>query len=711
MAEIVPGLFGQVRTPMRFWTTEKLLHRNKRYCQDDCDYRLITPSHYLPDFQIVRPLRPDPINFFQLQYEDGTVVIDSVLGPDFIGGVETTAIGNYEYITYRGRLILQADPRITQPLMGFADGGKLDCTKVYRIVIGDGVDTWTSEPFKAVDAMADDGLDLLDGNGVNPNTTNGWAEDTGTWIYGSGACKQVGADAQISYQIPGGYLFYYAGGRRAHVVLDIGSLDYASLIDADIEVLLDGFVIGTIPANSTEDTYEFEGMFSNLGIVSLRAEENVEVCFSNVFVYPVTDNLECHLKLTWTNECDIFNMLNTFETFDGYPLQNEYFLPEDTELGKPDYKATTEGTENGDKKIVESFKKRSKRYFLEFGLIPEYILDALFDMQFFETITLHLKRNAGTQAITEVDVDYTWRFSDQCYATTNISFGFGDDGVETGCCDNLTQVPCPEPCSNEIEGLLEETETPIEGGLYISNAAGQVIVTYHDPGPNDETACESGWAQINGTDVFYFFDGSEWQKVGVQEIVKLEQFNLNDTEAVVYGFIPPGYFAQLEIVCGGNTVLGLTKYTPTELASGIEIEPCDTEFTVRVYYGNANCEYQYSDDYDVDWGLRMKVSKGTHPGFIYDNVSYPCVAVTCNLNPSNIDVDDFAALEAAIEGGVCNTGTYNTSDDVDFFYVEKTDSDIFVVGCQFYIYVTDGIPIPLAFFVFDREHLEFESGQ
>ncbi len=188
---------------------------------------------------------------------------------------------------------------------------------------------------------------------------------------------------------------------------------------------------------------------------------------------------------------------------------------------------------------------------------------------------------------------------------------------------------------------------------------------------------------------------------------KSQPYNLNGTEDIVTAFIPTGFFGELFYsIDGGANWISEGKHTPTQFATGIRFDPGELEFRIQITFFNFNCSAIYAEEYLVDWALGAKiVIDPAFAAWFWMELAWIGNAYVCSLRSSNINTFDHATLEPAIEGGVCASGAYDMSDDSVYMYIEKTDSDIFLL-LQFQFLITDDVNSKgYILKAFDREHL------
>lgn len=696
---------------IRFYHNQLLLNKNKYNCKRRCEYKIINPSHWLMDFLIARtPGTSDNIQEWGLyDYETGsqTHVCDT-------GSLEIKNFGDVDYIFWCGNTvngygysapsILDVTGWVNKPLV---------CGKTYQIRVRDDYKTYYSEPIvieaSDYDYRHDDPLD-----GTWTEISGGGGSITGNAIVKAGATPWV-----VEYTLNTEY-----DSRWVEIAFKLANTGDFTFPASTAKFYIDGvlvFTLGPSTVRPVDGWIRLEGYVSGTSGRVLRIEfsDFAAGTMTDIRAFPDNYGIKCHTHLVWRQTCgDVGNMpMKDYWTIGLGYFTNYFFYDQRSEISEPLYKMIVEVKEDGEGKKVEQFMRREKRYQIQSEQVPEFIVDALFDIPLFDEKRIIFKDSGGLEVMYNVTVTPKFLF-DKCFATVTLEFGVGDDVTQNNCCDEIPVVPCLVACNNEVQGRLEDADPPTEGFLYFSDAEGQNIVEYHVAG-NVLLPCDTGYLAIQGTDIYYHFDGTVWQHIGVNDVIPENPFDLENTRSFVVAYIPPGFFGYIVITCGGDTETGTVVYTPAELLSGVLIEPCDTEFTVEILYGNLNCNYVLSDDYAVDWGLRAKILKSSYEGLGYEYYSVfqfdGIGANACDLSAYNIAYDDLAGLEPHIEngGGFCNMGDYTMSDNGTHIFIERTDASIYLDGSYGLNIVIPPAVVGVAIFfvVFDRNHLNNEMVQ
>lgn len=166
------------------------------------------------------------------------------------------------------------------------------------------------------------------------------------------------------------------------------------------------------------------------------------------------------IKLEWGNSCDIGDTM--------YQTGFKNVLYFDTIIGLPQTKTLTEGTQNGEGKLIPSFQRRAKAY--EFQVfVPEYVIDALGDVRLHDNIR-----------ITQMDPYLIYEVTDRtsfvvsssfefvgCNAHAVVSFEASEVVIKTGCCGAIGLPPCPSPDFTVTACGDEHPSSPAIGDLFL----------------------------------------------------------------------------------------------------------------------------------------------------------------------------------------------------------------------------------------------------
>ena len=417
----------EIKTPLRFHRSHDLINELKANCDGHCDYTLIMPEHYLMDFMISRPANGASIAEFKIISVDDTETYTLNTGSIYIFPYESL-----EYLVYRG---LGIDGSITNNC-----SFTLSCDKTYYVYVKDSADNeWWSETFKPVKANGDSEEYVLNGTFETrlspPWTVSNWTHyqfPNGKWA----AAKLTTGGATLSQDIN-----ITLGSYSKPYIIEFDVLAIATnAIGGHLKLNLNGFLYSDI-TTSGHYRYIFCDDQLTLGIlpIEFQAGSKWEGYISNVSVQHASNELECYHKLEWTASCNIGNFVGgRYSYFGGFPFTHRYWFPKEAELGAPEYEIKQEGLDQ-DGRFVPTYTRRSKTQNIQTGLVPEYIIDALFDAQLYppNSVKLYHKYNRGYELVHKFIYKYEWEWNGACMANSICTFDIDDFAIKTGCCDNV----------------------------------------------------------------------------------------------------------------------------------------------------------------------------------------------------------------------------------------------------------------------------------
>lgn len=597
MAEInAARVLNQPHTPMRFVNDEKLLNVNKRFCKDECEYFMRVPATFIPDFMIVRDSQPiGTIKTMELiNYDTGLVEAD-MTDMTYADPVTIFNVGTKDYILYRGLYDVNGVGCVTPNLKN-----QMTCGQKYFIRIDDYVSVWTSEPFIAcnpsfintAEVLADANFSSLGAHVTYDNTTGK-------------LCKNGGGDEIAVLQV------FTACAANSYYKIEFDIDDNAfNVMGASLSIFhgRDTTTETVITVNDSRHVVIYDAFAYYI----LQFNAQFFGCISNIEITQHDYNICGSMRLEWTSACDVLDMYN------GRGHLNRFWFENDTELGEPEYRFVQEGHENGDKRFIADFKKRTKRYKIDSELVPEHIIDALSDIPFFDTIKLYLKDDMGYELLEDNVMTEKWQFSG-CYATMEHRFGIKDDAAETNCCASLEVPPCLTglACRTDVIGDLDVFMTPDEGGIYFQYGDPNLI-EYHVLG-NISIPCDTGvFFTIAGGGLYYYWEAAllQWWPVtgDITQVTKPSpMYNLSNFIVNVQARIKDGLFARIEISIDGGATWNATSilgYTSAQLLSGVNVDAGAQEFKIRLNTYTLNCAYGTSAEHDVLLVLRAKIEYG-----------------------------------------------------------------------------------------------------
>lgn len=130
-----------------------------------------------------------------------------------------------------------------------------------------------------------------------------------------------------------------------------------------------------------------------------------------------------YFKLEYYSDCAVGEI----------PANYHFFYWIDAQIGEPHEDYLEEGEEDGYKKFIPTFKKSVKKYFMETGEIPEYLIDAINRMKMFNHVSVTNSLNE-TWSMYNIKTEITYPFPNKCYGIMKIEFDIDETVVVTGCC-------------------------------------------------------------------------------------------------------------------------------------------------------------------------------------------------------------------------------------------------------------------------------------
>jgi hypothetical protein len=460
----------EVKTPLRFHRSKDLINENKANCYGHCDYYLIMPEHYLVDIMILRPVTNSPISDFQVISTDGLDV--------YYLNVFTLAITQYEdkeYIMYSS---FDTNGAINN--LGLFE---LSCNKTYNIYIKDADNNeWWSETFRPAHANGD-GIELV-ANGKFENVLPPWTTSGGWGIIshanGTFAANKPnlgGATLQQSINIPVSQI-----GKPYILEFDVQAYS-GGVIGGHLYLYLDGVNYADI-TNTGHYRYVLPDTIANIQPYEIKfmAQQKWLGNVANVTLQYASLELDCYYKLQWSAQCNIGNMAGyRFNQIFQRPFTNKYWIDKEAELSAPEYTLTQEGVEN-DGKFVATYTRRAKILNILTGLIPEYVVDCLFEAQLYphESVRLYHKYKQGFETVQKYTFKYEWEWNGACLANGTCTLDIDDTAIKTGCCDGIDTF-CIGICDELGDGVVPLTlnnklswSFPIRGPIAIISGVSYV---------------------------------------------------------------------------------------------------------------------------------------------------------------------------------------------------------------------------------------------
>lgn len=114
------------------------------------------------------------------------------------------------------------------------------------------------------------------------------------------------------------------------------------------------------------------------------------------------------------------------------PANTHFWVYLDASIGEPKESITEEGIEDGYKNFIPDFQKSTKTYILETNLIPEYLVDAIHRMKYFNTRQITMQ-NGDVETMYNLKTSVTYPFDNKCLAIAKIEFDIDETIVMVDC--------------------------------------------------------------------------------------------------------------------------------------------------------------------------------------------------------------------------------------------------------------------------------------
>lgn len=153
--------------------------------------------------------------------------------------------------------------------------------------------------------------------------------------------------------------------------------------------------------------------------------DNAKVYYSDWF--DVEDTTTDYLKISFTNTCDLGNIL--YQT--GF-VQKLWFKSEPMEAIFP---MEEEGIKNGKGRVIRTFARQVKKYLVRTNMMPDYMVDVFNRMKLHDTV--YMTDLVGDyNEMLNLEVDHEWVNQDKYYAMINLTFDYDEIFIVSGCCNN-----------------------------------------------------------------------------------------------------------------------------------------------------------------------------------------------------------------------------------------------------------------------------------
>lgn len=114
------------------------------------------------------------------------------------------------------------------------------------------------------------------------------------------------------------------------------------------------------------------------------------------------------------------------------PSNTHFWLYVDASIGEPVESVIEEGLEDGYKNFTPTFQKSTKTYTLETNLIPEFLMDAIHRLKYFNEKRITMQ-NGDVETMLNVKTSVNYPFDNKCLCIGKIEFDVDETIILTGC--------------------------------------------------------------------------------------------------------------------------------------------------------------------------------------------------------------------------------------------------------------------------------------
>lgn len=305
------------------------------------------------------------------------------------------------------------------------------------------------------------------------------------------------------------------------------------------------------------------------------------------------------LTISYWNSSDIGGML-----YHNHSYKNRMYI--NTTPALFDEQVEEEGTEDGDKNFIPTFRKITKVYKCDLVCSPEFI-EALYFVQMHDHILIKLKNDEEQLvkdfAVTKDSDEFgghlvkcTFQFTTQYVRKSSSS-----DNYHSSCfVANLQQVVDVVAWNSDVisdpfgQGVVDGTRYIVTRPATTGITHGLTQGIYMWTGGQwveQETASEGNIAYCTTDLINYYFDGTTWHKW-----VELLTLSKTGTTVKAKGWAMPGTFIQLQLYAGGSySSVGTPVSVEIFKSLGINYVSMAGSQRFRVHCYSHGCDYGYSN--------------------------------------------------------------------------------------------------------------------
>jgi hypothetical protein len=251
------------------------------------------------------------------------------------------------------------------------------------------------------------------------------------------------------------------------------------------------------------------------------------------------------------NSCDLGNYL-----YQAHFKQRFYF---EQTVGLPEYLKEEEGTTDGKKRFIPSFQKIKKIYQIDFGLVPEYMVDALQVMQLHDTKWIYLT-DGGSGEMQDIELTVEWERLG-CYAQVKMKFST-EFINKTACCSDRSLCLALDGDCIGVEVYYGNAKINDPEGQGVTNGSRYLfwntnpaigkytgsVYTYINPAWVEKTEwnVEGSLIEDIPDDQKLYYDGVYWWQVPL-----VNSYDASTDDLVLYGFCIPDTLTHIIINVDG----------------------------------------------------------------------------------------------------------------------------------------------------------------
>ena len=272
----------------------------------------------------------------------------------------------------------------------------------------------------------------------------------------------------------------------------------------------------------------------------------------------------------------------------------------DAELSTPEYEIEEDGTQDGDKNFLPTFRKTQKVYNIKFATNAT-MLDAVYFMQMhvsqFGEVYMQIK-NEERALIKTMSVSHSHpKNAELSVVTMQVAVDYQLLDSE-----NEYNINCFIPVRSDIAGIkttVSQAQEIEDNSPYIfENVTGYA---------NDVYIYTTGWTGqgLNYTGAVvedtsgnkYYFDGVQFRRFPY-----ISSYNADGSDFIIKGYIPPGTYCKLQYNSTGSYVDYTGVLTSGQFKNvGFTFTPPvpSVGYLLRIYCYDHNCSYGYSNVVNV----------------------------------------------------------------------------------------------------------------